>query len=146
MRLVPPIWFVLGIIAMIVLARLVPIVQWHVPALRWAGIALIVAGLAVALAGARQFRRRGTPVKPFSQATALVVEGPYRFTRNPMYLGLATILAGVALALEALAPFLVIPVFVAIITRLFVVPEEAMMKERFGDAYADFQRRVRRWL
>ena len=146
MRLVPPIWFVLGIIAMIVLARLVPIVQWHVPALRWAGIALIVAGLAVALAGAREFRRRGTPVKPFSQATALVVEGPYRFTRNPMYLGLATILAGVALALEALAPFLVIPVFVAIITRLFVLPEEAMMKERFGYAYADFQRRVRRWL
>ena len=146
MRLVPPIWFVLGIIAMIVLARLVPIVQWHVPALRWAGIALIVAGLAVALAGARQFRRRGTPVKPFSQATTLVVDGPYRFTRNPMYLGLATILGGVALALEALAPFLVIPVFVAIITRLFVLPEEAMMKERFGDAYADFQRRVRRWL
>ena len=145
-RIYPPVWFVLAVTAMIVLARFLPIVSWHVAALRWAGIALIVAGLAVALAGARQFRRRGTPVKPFSQATTLVVEGPYRFTRNPMYLGLATILAGVALALEALTPFIVVPVFVAIITMQFIVPEEAMLTDRFGDDYGDFRRRVRRWL
>jgi protein-S-isoprenylcysteine O-methyltransferase Ste14 len=85
-------------------------------------------------------------LKPFSRSTALVIEGPFRFTRNPMYLGLAVILVGVALALEALTPFFVIPVFVAIITVGFIVPEETMLKERFGDQYAAFQARVRRWL
>jgi protein-S-isoprenylcysteine O-methyltransferase Ste14 len=146
LRILPPVWFVLAVIAMIVLARFVPLMQWHASALRWSGVALIVAGLGVALSAARRFRRAGTPVKPFSRSTALVTGGPYRFTRNPMYLGLAVILVGVALALEALTPFFVIPVFVAIITVGFIVPEEAMLKERFGDAYTDFQRRVRRWL
>jgi protein-S-isoprenylcysteine O-methyltransferase Ste14 len=93
-----------------------------------------------------RFRRRGTPLKPFTPSTALVVDGPYRFTRNPMYLGLATTLVGVALALEALTPFIVVPVFVAIITMQFIVPEEAMLTDRFGDDYGDFRRRVRRWL
>jgi len=146
MRIYPPVWFVLAVIAMIVLARFVPIVSWHVAALRWTGIALIVVGFALGLTAAVRFRRRGTPLKPFTPSTALVVEGPYRFTRNPMYLGLATILVGVALALEALTPFIVVPVFVAIITTQFIVPEEAMLTERFGDAYGDFRRRVRRWL
>jgi protein-S-isoprenylcysteine O-methyltransferase Ste14 len=132
LRILPPVWFVLAVIAMIVLARFVPLMQWHASALRWSGVALIVAGLGVALSAAR--------------STALVTGVPYRFTRNPMYLGLAVILVGVALALEALTPFFVIPVFVAIITVGFIVPEEAMLKERFGDAYTDFQRRVRRWL
>lgn len=146
MRILPPVWFVLAIIAMILLARFVPLVSWHLAPLKWAGIALIVIGLATAVMAARHFKRAGTPLKPFSRATALVTEGPFRFTRNPMYLGLAVILVGVALALESLTPFFVIPAFVAIITAGFIVPEEAMLKERFGDSYGDFQRRVRRWL
>ena len=146
MRIYPPVWFVISVIAMVVLARFAPLVDWHVPALRWAGIAVIVVGLAVTVTAASHFRRRGTPLKPFERSTALVTEGPFRYSRNPMYLGLATILVGVALVLEALTPFLVVPVFVAIITARFIVPEEAMLKERFGDAYADFQGRVRRWL
>jgi protein-S-isoprenylcysteine O-methyltransferase Ste14 len=56
------------------------------------------------------------------------------------------VLVGVALALQSLTPFFVIPAFVAIITFGFIVPEEAMLKERFGDDYAAFQSRVRRWL
>jgi protein-S-isoprenylcysteine O-methyltransferase Ste14 len=145
-RILPPVWFVLAVIAMIVLARFVPLVEWHLAASRWAGIALIVIGLATTVTAARHFKRAGTPLKPFSRSTALVIEGPFRFTRNPMYLGLAVILVGVALALEALTPFFVIPVFVAIITVGFIVPEETMLKERFGDQYAAFQARVRRWL
>jgi protein-S-isoprenylcysteine O-methyltransferase Ste14 len=146
LRILPPVWFVLAVIAMIVLARFVPLVQWHLAPLKWAGIALIAIGLATAVTAAGHFRRAGTPVKPFSRSTALVTAGPYRYTRNPMYLGLAVILVGVALALESLTPFFVIPVFVVVITVGFIVPEEAMLKERFGDAYDDFQRRVRRWL
>ena len=146
MRILPPVWFALSVIAEIVLGRVAPVVQWDVSALRWAGIALIVVGLATGVAAARRFRRHGTPLKPFTKSTALVTDGPFRISRNPMYLGLAAILTGVALVLESLTPFLVIPVFVAIITFGFIVPEEAMLKARFGDAYGDFQRRVRRWL
>jgi protein-S-isoprenylcysteine O-methyltransferase Ste14 len=145
-RILPPVWFVLSVIAEIVLRRFAPVLRWDVPALRWAGIALIVVGLATSVAAARRFRLHGTPLKPFANSTVLVTDGPFRVSRNPMYLGLAVTLTGVALVLESLTPFLVIPVFVAIITLGFIVPEEAMLKARFGDEYGHFQGRVRRWL
>jgi protein-S-isoprenylcysteine O-methyltransferase Ste14 len=145
-RILPPVYFVASMVAMIVLSRFAPVVHWHLPALRGFGVALIVVGLAISVSAAFRFRHHGTPLKPFEQSTALVTDGPFRYSRNPMYLGLVVVQVGVGLALESLTPFFVIPVFVAIITTRFVLPEERMLTERFGDAYTQFQRRVRRWL
>jgi protein-S-isoprenylcysteine O-methyltransferase Ste14 len=146
LRLVPPVWFLASLVAMLLLERYAPVVAWHAPALRAAGGALIIAGLATSLSGALRFRRHGTPVKPFERSSVLVTDGPYRVTRNPMYLGLVVILLGVGLVLEALSPFAIVIAFIAVITRFFIVPEERMLEERFGDAYAAFRGRVRRWL
>jgi protein-S-isoprenylcysteine O-methyltransferase Ste14 len=92
------------------------------------------------------FRRARTGVVPFSEATTLVTGGPYRFTRNPMYLGMAGILVGTAIWLGSVTPWLVLPAFMAIIVERFIAPEEAMLERTFGEHYARYRAAVRRWL
>jgi protein-S-isoprenylcysteine O-methyltransferase Ste14 len=111
-----------------------------------AGAVLVVAGLAIALWAAGLFRLAGTPVVPFTQSTALVTGGIYRWTRNPMYLGMIIALIGLAVVLGTISPFLPIPFFVWQIRRKFVLPEEAFLEEIFGSRYLEYKARVRRWL
>jgi protein-S-isoprenylcysteine O-methyltransferase Ste14 len=142
----PPVYFLAAIILMVLLDRVLPMWRWHWAPGRWLGIALVVAGLSLTLASARLFRRRKTAIKPFEQSSVLVVEGPYRVSRNPMYVGLCTVLAGIGLLLESFAPLVVIPVFVGVIRTRFIAAEEQMLAQQFGDAYAEYRSRVRRWL
>lgn len=109
---------------------------------------LVVAGLAFDLAGLLAFRRLRTTVNPLrpDKTSALVTRGVYRITRNPMYLGMALWLLGWAVWLGALGAFLGPVAFVAWITRFQIQPEERVLAERFGPAFTDYRRRVRRWL
>ena len=117
-----------------------------VEARRAVALILIVGGLLFDGMAAGLFRRRGTAVEPWKPSTALIVEGPYRFTRNPMYLGMVMLLIGVAVMLGTLTPGLVIPPFAWWISRRFIAQEEVMLEERFGEEYLQFMRRVRRWI
>jgi protein-S-isoprenylcysteine O-methyltransferase Ste14 len=95
--------------------------------------------------GANAFRKAGTPVKPFEPSTVLVLHGLYRYTRNPMYLGLIVILSGSGILLGSLSPFLVIPVFFLIIQEGFIKHEELFLEKIFGDEYREYKSRIRRW-
>jgi protein-S-isoprenylcysteine O-methyltransferase Ste14 len=75
-----------------------------------------------------------------------VDSGIYRFTRNPMYLGMLLVLTAGAVYLGNLAAFAVLPVFVVCMNRLQICPEERFMQEKFGEAYRDYTARVRRWI
>lgn len=79
-------------------------------------------------------------------ATSLVVRGIYRYSRNPMYLGLLVVLLALALYLAKLSAFAMPPVFVLYLTALQIKPEEAALRERFGPEFDDYTARVRRWL
>ena len=92
------------------------------------------------------FSRAGTTIKPFEESSALVTHGPYYFSRNPIYIGLVFALIGVGLAMGTIAPFAVVPIFIWLIHRRFILPEEAMLERTFGAAYAEYERQVRRWL
>ena len=133
-------------VAMAVLHFGFPIAQPIREPYRYAGAVLI--GLAVALGfwAVALFRRAGTGVVPFSEATTLVIRGPYRFTRNPMYLAMAGILVGTAIWLGSVTPWLVLPAFMALIAERFIAPEEAMLERVFGEGYARYRATVRRWL
>ena len=142
----PPVYLVLSLGAMAVLHFGFPIARPIEAPYRHGGAVLI--GLAVALIvwAAVLFRRARTGIVPFSEATALVTAGPYRFTRNPMYLGMAGILGGTALWLGSLTPWLVLPAFMRLVAERFIGPEEAMLKAAFGRAYEEYKAAVRRWL
>lgn len=105
-------------------------------------------GGAIAVGGVWQFRRARTTVHPLrpETATTLVTFGVYRFTRNPMYLGLLLGLFGWAILLGQPAALLLAAGYVPVMNRLQIVPEEQALRTRFGAAFSDYQTRVRRWL
>jgi protein-S-isoprenylcysteine O-methyltransferase Ste14 len=144
--ILPPFYVFGGLAIMLVLhfflpgIRLIPM-PWDL-----VGAALMVIGLALTISSAQTFHRSDTPVRPFEESTKLVTHGAFRFSRNPMYLGMVIVMVGTALLLGTLTPWLVPPVFVAIIQHFFIVPEEQLMKQTFGDQYRAYRGRVRRWL
>ena len=112
----------------------------------WLGALPLILGIGLAFAGAGRFSKAGTSIVPLTTSSALVTEGPFRFSRNPMYLGMTLILIGVAVLLNRAAPWLVVPIFFAILWLRFVRHEEKLMEVTFGDAYRAYKARVRRWL
>ena len=104
-----------------------------------AGIALI--GSAVGL-----FRRAGTRPEPWQASSALVLDGVYRFTRNPMYLGMAAIYAAIALILDSAVALLFGIPLILIIRYGVIAREERYLLARFGDDYRRYMSRVRRWI
>ena len=145
-RIIPPIYFFASILASIALHLYVPIATVLPSPFNLAGAAIVAAGLALALWAAGLFRIARTAIRPFVESTALVTGGIYRLTRNPMYLGMALVLLGVALLLGTLGAFIPIPLFLWQIQRKFVVPEEAFLEGLFGWQYVEYKARVRRWL
>lgn len=109
---------------------------------------LAAAGLVTAAAAIRRFRQVETTVNPLQPeaATALVSDGIFGITRNPMYLGLLLVLLGWAVWLQSLSNTLVLAGFVLFITEMQIKPEEEALLSIFGDAYADYCTRVRRWI
>ncbi|MBL8832301.1 MAG: isoprenylcysteine carboxylmethyltransferase family protein [Rhodospirillales bacterium] len=109
---------------------------------------LAVAGAALAFVAVAGFRRAGTTVDPRypDRTNALVTAGVYAHTRNPMYVGMAMLLAAFAIVRGDLLGLVAVPAFVAYIDRFQIVPEERALQAQFGDAYAEWCRRVRRWL
>ena len=114
--------------------------------LPWLGAALFVAGLALMLWGRRTFVRIGTTIKPFERTHTLVVAGPFRFTRNPMYLGIVAMLVGVALALGTTAPWLAAVALALTLQLRFIRHEERALAASLGEPYERYRRSVRRWL
>ena len=109
---------------------------------------LALAGLALELWGLWVFRRHRTTPNPLSpeRARAVVQSGPYRFTRNPMYVGVALQLLGWCAYLRNPLALLALVAFVAYITRFQILPEERALAQNFGEPYRQYLRLVRRWL
>lgn len=147
-RIPPPIYLLLAALAMWLLDRYVPVMQLF--AAPWHKLGLVLMGGAV-LADLWSlglfFRARTTPnpMRP-DKTQQLVVSGLYRYTRNPMYLGMLAMLAGWWIYLASLTPIVLLPVFVWVITVQQIQPEEQMLAKKFGQVYRDYQQSVRRWL
>ena len=143
---IPPVFFLLALLAAAALHKLAPVKQLINEPWNFAGLLFIAAGLAIVIVSAGAFARAGTPIRPFEETTTLVTHGCYRFTRNPMYLGMLLVLLGVDVLLGSVTPFIVLPFFMLVIQYRFIVHEEAMLEQKFGDKYREFKARVRRWL
>lgn len=111
-------------------------------------LVLVLMGAAVSLAGVVSFRRARTTVNPLKpeKTSSLVCSGIYRITRNPMYLGFLLVLIGWAVMLGSAFAVLGPVLFVGYISRFQIVPEERVLASLFGDEFAAYRARVRRWL
>ncbi|MEE3330661.1 MAG: isoprenylcysteine carboxylmethyltransferase family protein [Myxococcota bacterium] len=110
------------------------------------GLVFIVSGIAMVLSIASAFSREHTTILPLQVSDQLVTGGLFEYSRNPIYLGMTTILLGFALFLGSATPMLIVPIFPWWIGRNIIVHEERMLEERFGDAYRNYKQRVRRWI
>lgn len=146
-RMMPPYWGLLGVLLLWALHEWLPGPTLLEGQLRWLGVVPILAGVALAVWGARQLRGHETGVIPGTNITAFVRTGPYRRIRNPMYVGMALVLTGAWLAFGTLSGIIVLVLFVVIIDRRFIVHEQKMLRERFGDeAWNHYASSTRRWL
>ncbi|MDR3374695.1 MAG: isoprenylcysteine carboxylmethyltransferase family protein [Ancalomicrobiaceae bacterium] len=145
-RLYPPHVFLLAVIAMALLHWLLPVVILIAGPWRFLAVVPLVASGALAMPAIRAFRAANTTTRPFEHSEALVTSGVYRLTRNPMYLGLLFFLAGIAVALGSLTPWLGVIGFFVAIDRLFIAYEEPMLAIRFGADYEAYKQKVRRWI
>ena len=135
-------------VATAALAHFVSAANVPFPGHRLLAIAALAAGIAVAAAGVAEFRRARTTVNPMApaRASSMVTSGVYRFTRNPMYLGMALALAGIAAWWASVAGLAVAGAFCGYMTRFQIRPEERALRERFGEEFAAYAARVRRWV
>ncbi|MEJ7931257.1 isoprenylcysteine carboxylmethyltransferase family protein [Ramlibacter sp. AN1015] len=146
---VPPVALVVLLAAaMAGLARVAPALTWQLPGAAGVAASLAVLGVAVAVAGVLAFRRAGTTVNPTrpEDSSAVVTTGVYRFSRNPMYLGMLLALVGWAVWLAHPLALLGPPVFVLWMNRFQIAPEERALASHFGLAYTRYCARVARWL
>lgn len=142
----PPMWLVFGVVGIFALNEFAPGLRYTGLPSQLAGGAIMLAGLALLVVSGGLFTRAGTGLVPFRDVKVLVTHGLYAHTRNPMYLAMVLILVGVAITVGALSALIVPPLFMAIIEWRYVRPEEAMLRELFGDDYAAYRARVRRWI
>lgn len=142
----PPAWLLLCALLVWALARWAPVVDLSHPALDLAGRILIGLGLLTMVWSALFFLRLGTSIIPRQKPNALIAEGPYRLSRNPIYLADLVILSGWVLMMGALSGAIAPPLFVWIINRRFIAQEEAMLRQVFGAEAERYFARVRRWV
>jgi protein-S-isoprenylcysteine O-methyltransferase Ste14 len=116
---------------------------WRVEVLGWM---LVIAGLSLAYWGIATFHRVRTPIYPNRDAKLLVIEGPYRFTRNPMYTGIVIAYIGGCAVVASLWPLFALPFAIILLYQLVIRREERHLTEAFGDDYREYQRQVGRWL
>ncbi|RFU13164.1 isoprenylcysteine carboxylmethyltransferase family protein [Rhodobacteraceae bacterium W635] len=142
----PPVWFAGFCAAAWLLARELPLVRAFGPLFWGLGILLGLAGLAAIGWSAWWFWHKRTSIEPHHDPSALIVEGPYRFSRNPIYLGLLAMLTGYVLWLGVLSPVLLPWLFAVVLERRFIQPEEERLIDAFGLEARRYLQKTRRWL
>ncbi|AHM05534.1 hypothetical protein roselon_03274 [Roseibacterium elongatum DSM 19469] len=143
---IPPVWLTVFLVAAWVLNEYLPLVTAFGLVFRAAGGLLIGFALAVIAWSAWWFWRKKTTIEPHHTPTALIVEGPYRYSRNPIYLGLLAIVTGYVLWLGSLSPVLLPYLFFHVLTRRFIEPEEEGLRKIFGAEAHRYLNATHRWL
>lgn len=125
---------------------LLPIMHLVPKPCTYCGMALMLMGLALGIAAAKTFRRIGAHFQLHEKSSTLATSGPFKISRNPMYLSMLIWLIGLAVFLGSLSPFL-FPIFLFLTANFLIIPlEEQSMNETFGEQYLEYKQHVRRWL
>jgi protein-S-isoprenylcysteine O-methyltransferase Ste14 len=114
--------------------------------LEWLGYVLVIIGLGLAFSAASGFMRARTTLDPHGSVSNIVTSGPYRFTRNPIYLGFTCFLVGFLFVFKSYWGLIMSPIFIVLMNVLVIQHEEAYLEKKFGETYSSYKSRVRRWL
>ena len=142
----PPLIYACALVAGLLVDR-----RYHIPFLprtvaRKLGWPLLACGLGVGFLGDREMRRAETNTNPYKPATSVVTGGPFRFTRNPLYLSMTLIYGGISALANALPAALLLPVILRLMQRGVIEREERYLESKFGDEYIEYKGKVPRWI
>jgi protein-S-isoprenylcysteine O-methyltransferase Ste14 len=142
----PPVYLAVAVGVMAVLHEFVPVARLFGSPGRWLGFVPMAAAIFLGGWARWLFSKHQTTIRPGQTSRRLVTEGPFRWTRNPIYVGMVMVLAGVAIRFGSLSPWVMVPIFIVVIARNVIPVEEVMLQETFGAEYEQSRGRVPRWI
>ncbi|AYC34360.1 isoprenylcysteine carboxylmethyltransferase family protein [Pseudomonas cavernae] len=144
--LAPPLIYLIFIALVWALSALLPLPLGENVWTRYLGWGLIDAGILLAAWSALALAQHKTTINPYKKPKRLLASGPFRYSRNPIYLGFNLIYCGIGLLLHSWWPWIALPLLILTMNRGVIVHEEQILEQLFGDSYRRYRRRVRRWL
>jgi protein-S-isoprenylcysteine O-methyltransferase Ste14 len=145
-KIAPPILVLIHIFAAFLLNWSLPLPFVFPSMLVWIGYALTIIGLGLPLSAAGRIMQAHTTLDPHGSVTEIVTSGPYRFSRNPIYLGFVSFLVGITFIFRTYWGLILSPLLIILLYRLVIQYEEAYLEKKFGETYRNYKSRVRRWL
>jgi len=142
----PPLIYLVGLILGYGLGLVFPVTLLPFLPSLILGVVVLLAGLAIGFSAITAFRRHNTTLIPTRSATAMVQDGPYRFTRNPMYLSFGILYAGLSLIVDSLWSLLLLIPVILMVNYYVIAREEKYLTREFGDEYRSYTAKVRRWI
>jgi protein-S-isoprenylcysteine O-methyltransferase Ste14 len=142
----PPLLFGVTLALGLLLHWIYPVNPLSVLPARVIGTLILIASVWLALSAKTAMSRAGTNVRPDRPTSALVTDGPFRFTRNPIYLAAIGIYVGIALLVDTLWPLVLLIPLLVVLAKGVIAREERYLEGKFGDTYHNYKSRVRRWL
>ncbi len=146
LHVTPDGYFAISIVSAVLVDTVFPVATTVRYPYSLAGILLIIMGIVIVLVTNTLLLKEKTSVKPFENPRILVTSGPFRWSRNPIYLGMAIALLGIAVILGSLSPFIFPMLFVIMIDQSIIPMEERNLERAFGKEYLDYKATARRWL
>jgi protein-S-isoprenylcysteine O-methyltransferase Ste14 len=148
LKIPPPIYMLSFAAIMYLVAQNFPVLNLFSEPLKQLAYPFLVVGLIFDLFAVSQFFRSKTTVNPIkpNKTKTIVSTGLYKITRNPMYLGMLLLLIAWSIHLGVLTPFLLLPIFVWVLTIQQIIPEEKILEKNFGESYLNYKQKVRRWI
>lgn len=142
----PPVLLLVHLFLTFLLERLFPLPFAFPYALMWIGYLLILLGIGLAFSAVRRFMQAHTTLDPHGSVSTVVTDGPYNYSRNPIYLGFVCLLVGFSLIFESYWGLILSPVMMIMLQRLVIRFEESYLEKKFGEKYTGYKSRVKRWL
>jgi len=142
----PPLIYAGGLLLGFFLHRAWPFAFLPDDVARWIGLAFVALFFVLAFPAVLLMRGAGTSLRPDEPTKVLITAGPFRYTRNPIYLSFASLYIGTSLVLNALWPLVLLPIVLVVMDRAVIAREEAYLERKFGETYRQYKARVRRWL
>ena len=145
-KIPPPVVFLGCIILGLVLDNLMPMFVVPREQRGWWGVLFFVPGAFIIIWCVKKFKRAGTNIEPWKRATHLIMDGLYRYSRNPIYGGGILLLLGIGLGLNNLWICLTVVPFFMFLNGMIIPKEEKYLESKFRESYISYKRRVRRWI
>ena len=145
-RIPPPLVYLAAVLIGAAIDQFIPVRVLPASLTGWLGGALVLLALTITGWSVREFRKAQTTIRPDRPVSVTVTTGPFQYTRNPMYLALSILQVGIGIWMNSVwVVVLLIPVLIWV-TRRVIAAEEQYLVRKFGQAYLDYQAKVRRWL